>query len=106
MKALPNDMIAELMANTKTKGVYGQKLVEFCDSDEPAINPRESWPIEFGTKNANSVYQSLNTNIKKAKLEDVLQAKMYDGECFLIHKERIIVHLTKAAEEQEQEVAA
>lgn len=89
MQGLPPEMIADLMANSKSRNVYGPKLLEFCESDEAAINPAESWPVEFGTKKATSLYQSFNSHIKKAELTEIVQCKLYNDTVFLLHLERV-----------------
>lgn len=100
MQGLPPEMIADLMANSRSRGIYGPKLLEFCESDEPAINPAESWPLEFHNKKASSLYQSFNAHIKKAKLEEVVQCKLYNDQVFLLHLERTKVFMAAQAEAQ------
>lgn len=99
MKGLQADVISQLMAKSRSKNTYGPKLVEFNDSDEAAINPADVWPIEFGKKEASTVYQGFLAAIKKADLTEVIMVKQSDGNVFLLHKERVGVLLTEAAAE-------
>lgn len=41
MKGLSPDFIMELQKNSKTKNQYGPLVLEFANSDEAAVNPRE-----------------------------------------------------------------
>jgi hypothetical protein len=90
------DLIAELMANSRNRNVYGPKLIEFMESDEAGINPAEVWPLECNGK-ASSVYQGFITAVKKAELQDVVMVKRHEESVFLIHRERAGLAVTEAA---------
>lgn len=98
MKGLSADIISQLMANSRSKNTYGPKLIEFVESDEAAINPAEVWPIEFGKKEASTLYQGFLGAAKKADLTETVMVKQSDGMVFLLHKERVTGLLTADAE--------
>lgn len=98
MKGLSSDAVAELMANTRTRNAYGPKLLEFCESDEAAINPAEAWPMDFGSKKASTLYQGFRLASEKAGLNDTLLIKLSDETVFILHKERVEVLMAEAAE--------
>lgn len=98
MKGLTSDMVANLMANTRTKNAYGPPLVEFCESDEAAINPVEVWPALFSGKKASTLYQGFRNAAEKADLTDTILVKMTDDTVFLLHKERVTILLTPTDE--------
>ena len=102
MKGLSADIIGQLMANSRSKNTYGPKLVEFVESDEAAINPAEVWPIEFGKKEASTLYQGFLGAAKKANLTDQIMVKQSDGTVIILHKERVNLLL---AEQLEAETA-
>jgi hypothetical protein len=89
MEGISNDLIAELLAKGRTRNQYGPKLLEFCESDEAAINPRDVWPIEFGNKNTSTMYQGFRKAMIDGKLEDILQISQLNDEMFILHKERV-----------------
>lgn len=94
MKGLTNELITTLMGNTRSKNVYGPKLMSFIsDSDEAAINPAEVWPIEFGQKKVTALYQGFLNAAKAAELTDTILVKQYDGAVYLLHKERVALAL-------------
>lgn len=101
LKGLPADLIANLMATSRTRNAYGPKLVEFDNSDEAAINPAEAWPIDFGGKKTSTLYQGFRLAIEKADLKDKITVKLSDDSVFLLHNER--VHILLAAEAEEAE---
>lgn len=87
---LDKALIDELLGSVRIKGLYEAKLNEFIASDDPAINPRESWPEFFANKTAGSMYQSFN-NAKK-KLNGSGEAVVIlrrDDEVFIMHMERV-----------------
>lgn len=96
MTGLPPELIAKLMAG-RTRNAYGPKLEEFIASDEPAINPREVWPLEFKEKDSSALYQGFQTAAKKAELSETVIVKQSDGQVFLLHKERVGALLTEQA---------
>jgi len=91
LKGLPPELIKALMGKGRARGVYGPRLKQFAESDEAAINPRESWPLEFEGKTALAMTQSFRKHIADADLEDVIQVVSHDGECYLVHKERAAI---------------
>jgi len=96
MKGLPDQFINELMANTRSRNVYGPKLVEFCESDEAAINPAEVWPVEFAGKKASTLYQGFRTAAEKADISDLVLIKQSDDSVFILHKERVALVMAAA----------
>jgi hypothetical protein len=98
MKGLSPELILDLMSKGRTRNTYGPKLVEFCESDEAAINPAEVWPIEFGKKEATTLYQGFLTASKKANLTDTIMVKQSDGHVFILHKERVNIKLAEQLE--------
>jgi hypothetical protein len=94
MKGISADLISDLMAKGRSKNVYGPKFAEWFESDEAAINPAEVWPLEFGRKEASTIYQGFLGAAKKANLQDAVMIKQSDGAVFLLHKERVNLLLT------------
>lgn len=101
MKGLPPELIAKLVANSRSRGVYPAKLDEFNSSDEAAINPREVWPVEFGGKEATSLYQGFLNAAKKhdPPLNDVITVKKDGEDVFLMHNERVQAVILAAQED-------
>lgn len=97
MKGLDADLIQSLMAKSRSRNTYGPKLADFVESDEAAINPAEVWPVEFGGKEATTLYQGFNLAAKKAGLTDTILVKQSDGAVFILHKERVAGLLEAAA---------
>ena len=81
-------MIEKLMGESRQRNTYGPKLIEFINSDEAGINPAEAWPLEFGKKNASTLYQGFLTAAKKAEVADQIRLLQNDGNVFILHKER------------------
>lgn len=89
LKGLPSELIDELLAGRRVKGAYGKALVDFMEhSDELGVNPRDAWPLEFGTKSASSMYQSFRTSAKNAGILDQLTIMQSDDELYIIHNGR------------------
>lgn len=103
IKGLDPKMIAELMGNTRSRNVYGPKLLDFLNSDEAAINPAETWPIDFGTKKATALYQGFLNAAKTAEVTDVVLVKQYDGGVYLLHKERANVAINPPADAEDDD---
>lgn len=101
MKGLPDEFINELMATSRSRNVYGPKLLDFCESDEAAINPAEVWPIEFGNKKATTLYQGFRNAAEKADLQEVVMIKQSDDAVFILHKERVSVLMAANADQSE-----
>jgi hypothetical protein len=90
MKGLSADFIAELASKSRSKNVYGPKLLSWInDSDEAGIDVQEVWPIEFGGKKPTALYQGFLNAVKAAELDDTVQVKNFDGKVYLLHKERV-----------------
>lgn len=89
MKGLSADLITQLMQSSRSRNTYGPKLAEFIESDEAAINPADVWPLEFGGKEASTLYQGFQLAAKKADLQDTILVKQSDGAVFILHKERV-----------------
>lgn len=87
MTGLSADKIAELLAG-RQRGQYEPKLEEFLSSDEAGIDPRQVWPLEFGKKEASSIYQGFNTARKKLETPDVIRITRQENEVFILHVER------------------
>jgi len=98
IKGLPQDMIATLMGNTRSRNAYGPKLMAFIESDEAAINPSEVWPVEIGQKKATAIYQGFLNAAKAAEVTDVVLVKQYDGGVYLLHRERANIMVTDTPE--------
>lgn len=106
IKGLTGAEIFELVGKARTKGVYGLKLLEFAQSDEAAINPADVWPLEFGSKEATTLYQGFNLAIKRAKMEDDIHILQSDGNVYILHKERVEIvkaQLAEAAAESDED---
>jgi hypothetical protein len=93
-KGLSRELIDELMAGSRGRNVYGPKLkVWLEDSDEPAVNPAEVWPVEFGSKKATALYQGFLTAAKAAEIHESQDGPVKvlnrDGKVYLFHMERI-----------------
>ena len=81
--------IRELLSQAKApKGVYASCFVEFMNSDEPAINPAETWPQYFGDRKASAMVQSFRIAAKTAKAEKDVTITQVGDELYLIHNER------------------
>jgi hypothetical protein len=89
------DKIHELMGKGRLRGVYNTKLDEFVASDEPAVDVMDAWPIEFGNKQATTLYQGFRGVVDKAGLNDTILVKQTDGRVYLWHNERIAVKLAE-----------
>lgn len=100
MVGLSPELIANLMGKSRTKNAYGPKVLEFADSDEAAINPKEVWAVELGQKNPATLYQGFNNAINKAGLKDTIALRRDGEDVFLLHTERVnlaIAELTASA---------
>ena len=85
------------------KGFYGEHLVAFADeSDEPFINPRETWPM-LKNRKVSSIYQGFNSAKNEAELGSVITVKMFDSECYIVHNERAGVVMSAQDENDESE---
>lgn len=91
---LSQDLIANLLANTRTRNAYGPKLVEFLDSDEAGVNPVEVWP-EFAGKKATTLYQGFRLAAEKASLTEQLLIKLSEETVFILNKEKVAVMLAE-----------
>jgi hypothetical protein len=97
MKGLPTELIAELMASGRKRNAYGPKLLDwYSNSDEPAINVREVWALEFGKAKATTLYQGFMLAAKAAEIQDNIIVKRLEDEVFLLHKERCAVAVAEA----------
>lgn len=86
---LSMDEITKLVAGGRARNAYGPKLASFYEGDDAAINPAEFWPVEFGAKEASTLYQGFLGAIKKADLEGKVVVKQSDGKVFLMNMEKI-----------------
>jgi hypothetical protein len=100
---LDQETISKLMGESRQRNTYGPKLMEFINSDEAGINPADAWPVEFGKKNASTLYQGFLTAAKKANVANDIRILQNDGNVFLLHKERasVAAGLTSVTEEDE-----
>lgn len=104
MKGLDPDLITSLMSKGRQRNAYGPKLMEWIEnSDEAAINPKEVWPLEFGQKNASTLYQGFMTAIKNADLTNLVLVKKVEEDIFLLHKERVELLLNPDEDDTEDE---
>ena len=110
-------LIAELIAGSRGRNMYGPKLVEFCDSDEPAIDVVEAWPMEFNGKESTTLYQGFRLAAEKAQLlgvaengkpaiPAVLRIVQRNGNVYLLHNERVSLVQAQAATTEVEEVEA
>lgn len=93
---LPADFISELMANSRQRNAYGPKLLEFLQSDEAAINPRDVWPAEFANKKSSTMYQGFNNAIKKGDIKG-LRIAQHNDEVFILNTEKVEALLAESA---------
>jgi hypothetical protein len=100
LQGLSSEQIDELMASSRTRNAYAPRLVEFCDSDEAAVNPADVWP-EFKAKKASTLYQGFNNAVKKGQLEDTILVKLWNENVFLLHKERVAIVQANGADDSE-----
>lgn len=96
MQGLNSDFISELMSSGRARNQYGPPTLEFLNSDEPGINPREVWPHLFASHKAPTLYQGFVTAVKKANLEDIILVKKKGEDVFLLHKERVTLAIAAA----------
>lgn len=89
LKGLDLSTITELMGKGRVRGLYEAKLALFVESDEPAINVAEAWPMEFGKKPATTLYQGFNNVLNKSDLKEIIKVKASDGNVYLWHNERV-----------------
>lgn len=90
MKGLSKDFLTELASKSRSKNVYGPKLLTWInDSDEAGIDVQEVWPMEFAAKKPTALYQGFLNAVKSADLEGLVQVKNFDGKVYLLHKERV-----------------
>lgn len=101
---LSNDQIAALYAKRRVKGLYEDKLMELMESDEPAIDPADSWPVEFSNKSATTMYQGFNNAAKKLNLADDVDVIQRDGAVFIAVKTRIAHILNPTSEDEDTDV--
>jgi hypothetical protein len=98
LKGLDHDFINTLMASSRQHNVYGPKLLVFMESDEPGINPRESWPLEFpDEKSTQTIATGFRNAAREAKLDDQLIITTNDGQVYILHKERVAAVKERAA---------
>jgi hypothetical protein len=89
VNALSPELIAKLMASGRTRNSYEPKLKEFQASDEPAVNVREQWSVEFTGKKVTALYQGFRNviqNIEDEEVRDNLMVKQMDNDVFLIDR--------------------
>jgi len=102
LNGLDHDFILNLVGETRQRNLYGPKLMDFIESDEAAINPAETWPIEFGQKNAATMYQGFLKAAKDAKLTEVLRIIQSDGAVYILHNERVAILAQQAADDDNE----
>lgn len=91
--ALDLSQITELMGKGRIRGLYEAKMTEFVNSDEPAVDVAEAWPLEMANKPSTTLYQGFNNLLNKLDLKDTIEVKQNDGHVYLWHKERIAAFL-------------
>lgn len=103
-KGLPTDVILGLMQNTRTRNAYGPKLLDFMEnSDEAGINPVDIWPVEFGGKEAATLYQGFMKAVKDAELSDTIKVIRREDSVFILHLDRVSLALNADSEENATE---
>lgn len=102
MNGMTEDQIRELLGKSRGRNTYGPKLVEFMESDEAAINPKDAWPAELSNKSASALYQSFRQAAEKAGVADQLQISQVGGEVFILHKEKVAVVLAGNTEDEDE----
>src|SRR4029077_9063113 len=100
-------MIDTLLSNTRARNTYGPKTLEFATSDEAGVNVREAWP-EFKNKKVTALYQGFLGAVKNAELTNEILVKQYDGQVYLLHKERagMVVQTEVEADEADTTIEA
>lgn len=94
--ALSDDEIFGLLGKGRARNAYLPKIEIFVgESDEPAINVKDTWPVEFGQKEPSTLYQGFLAAIKKAGLEDTILVKRDGEKVYLWHNERIAAWRSK-----------
>lgn len=88
LKGISNDLLNDILGKSRGRNQYGPYALKFLESDEPAINVAETWPI-FAKKKPATLMQGFRTAVEKANLVDVVQVKLYNENVFLLHKERV-----------------
>lgn len=99
MQGIPPELVASLMAGGRSRNTYGPKLLEFVESDEPGINPREVWPVEFAQKKVETLYQGFMLAVNKAELRDQVIVRKHGEDLFLLHSERALAVAAAASED-------
>lgn len=94
---LTPEQIAGLMAKKRTKGLYEEKLTFlYSDSDEAGVDVAETWPVEFGQKNATTLYQGFSNAAKKLDMEDAVDIVNRDGHVYILVKTRVAIVMAEA----------
>lgn len=86
--ALTHEQIRSVYAKRRVKGEYEEKLTELYESDEPAVDVAESWPANFASKNAGTLYQGFQNAAKKLEIADAVDILNRDGHVFIMVKSR------------------
>jgi hypothetical protein len=98
---LTSAAITELLASSRTRGAVGEYLLKFAASDEMAEDIMTV--TQFSRKNRDSLYNSVNQNIKKlrteGKLEVALKLVKQNDSLFLVNIDKYTEAL--AADEAE-----
>jgi hypothetical protein len=119
--SLSKDKIKMLYQTRRVKGLYEDKLGEFIESDEAAINPYEVWPFEFPQyvakhtedgveveatgKSPTTVYQGFRNAANKLPeaLSSDIDVIQRDGEVYVCLKSRVELVLADEASEDDEE---
>lgn len=99
---LSPEFILQLMSGGKvTKGTYEAKLMIWLnDTDEPAIDPQDMWPVEFSSKKASSLYQGFLSAVKDADLVGAVTVKKDGDKVYLLSNERCAIVQAEVATAQ------
>jgi hypothetical protein len=89
---LTAEQIQGLYAKRRVKGLYALRLNELMESDEPGVDPMEQWPVDFGGKNATTIYQGFRNAAEKLgyslEADGQLDIMQRDEHVFILVTER------------------
>jgi len=97
LKGLSLDEISTILSTSRTRNMYGPKLLEFLESDEAAINPQDAWPTEFKDKKVTTLYQGFNNAIKNGNIEG-LEIRQMDEKLFILNTEKVKLAMDELAD--------
>jgi len=93
------EQIMELQSKKRIKGLYEDKLYDLMNkSDEPGIDPAEEWPLDFGQKQASTLYQGFRNAAEKLQIADQVEILQRDNHVFILVKSRVALALLPSDE--------